>query len=256
VTAKEEQTMLKTMRDIRGYSIAAINGELGKVDDAYFDDERWTIRYLVADVGHWLRGRKVLISPHAIARIDSNTETVDMPLTKSQIENSPPIDTNRPISRRMEDEFNRYYRYSPYWAGGYTTGLWGFGALPLAGLDPVPHSTQKGPEREEPPSLAEIEEIHLRSAREVTGYHVAATDGGIGHVEDFVFDEGSWAIRYLVVDTRDWWPGRHVLVSPEHVNRTSWPERAVHLDVARIEVERSPEYDSRRPPESSIALRT
>jgi uncharacterized protein YrrD len=247
--------MLKNMTEVRGYRVGATDGELGKVDDCYFDDQRWTVRYLVADIGSWLSGRKVLISPHAVARIDSSSQTIVTPLTKSQVESSPPIATDKPISRRMEDEFNRHYRYPAYWAGGYTTGLWGMGALPLAGLDPVLRSAQSRPDTQEPPSFTEIEETHLRSGREVTGYHVAASDRGIGHVEDFVFDEGTWAIRYVVIDTRDWWPGRHVLVSPQHVARMSWPERTVHLDIERSEVERSPEYDPRRPPESSVAFR-
>lgn len=247
---------LRSLKEVRGFSIGATGGELGKVDDVYFDDQRWTVRYLVADVGGWLSGRKVLISPHAIVRVDSNKETVETHLTRSEVENSPPIETHRPISRRMEYEYNRYYRYPPYWAGNYTTGLWGFGALPLAGLEPVLRSGQSPYKDGERPPPEEGEEVHLRSGREVTGYHVAATDDGIGHIENFLFDDDSWAIRYLVIDTRDWWPGRHVLVSPEHVERVSWPERTVHVAIARDEVEHSPEYDPRRPRESSIAFRS
>jgi hypothetical protein len=192
----------------------------------------------------------VLISPHAVTRIDSNAETVETQLTRSQVENSPPIETDQPISRRMETEYNRYYGYPPYWAGSYATGLWGFGALPLAGMRP----TLSAREGERPPAPTEPDEIHLRSGREVAGYRVAATDDKIGHVENFLFEDDSWAIRQLVIDTRDWWPGRHVLVSTDHVERVSWPERSVHLRIARADVERSPEYDPRRPRESGIGL--
>jgi uncharacterized protein YrrD len=243
----------RSFKEVCGFAIGATGGELGKVDDAYFDDERWTVRYLVADVGSWLNGRRVLISPHAIVRIDSNKETVETHLTRSEVENSPPIETARPISRRMEDEYNRYYRYPPYWAENYAAGIWGFGALPLAGIEPVLRKAQAARQAAEP--RANDEEIHLRSAREVTGYSVAATDRSIGHIDNFLFDDESWAIRHLVVDTRDWWPGRHVLVSPEHVERVSWLERSVHLRISRDEVEHSPEYEPRRPRESSIGLR-
>ena len=247
---------LRSFKEVVGFSIGATGGALGKVDDVYFDDERWTVRYLVADVGSWLSGRKVLISPHAIVRIDSNSETVETHLTRSEVENSPPIETDRPISRRMEDEYNRHYRYPPYWAGNYAAGLWGFGALPLAGLEPVLRSAQA--QHEAPPSTPpdEAGEVHLRSGREVTGYTVAATDRAIGHIENFLFDEDSWAMSSIVIDTRDWWPGRHVLVSPEQVERVSWLERSVHLRISRAEVEQSPEYDPRRPRESSIGFRT
>jgi hypothetical protein len=230
------------------------------VHDAFFDDERWTVRYLVADVGSWLIGRKVLISPHAIARIDMSGETVETRLTRAQVESSPPVETDQPVSRRLEAEYNRYYGYPPYWAGGYATGLWGFGALPLAGMEPVLRSAQARREAQEPPSPPELAEaaageVHLRSGREVSGYRVEATDQGIGHVEDFLFDETNWQVRYLVIDTRDWWPGRHVLVTPEHVDRVAWVHRSVHLDIARTEVEDSPEYDARRAPQSSTTFR-
>jgi hypothetical protein len=243
----------RSFKEVRGFAIGATGDVLlGKVDDAYFDDERWTVRYLVADVGGWLAGRKVLISPHAIVRIDSNKEAVETHLTRSEVENSPPIETDRPISRRMEDEYNRYFRYPPYWAGSYTAPLWGFGALPLAGIEPVLRKAQE--ERETAPSPGAGDDVHLRSAREVTGYRVAATDRDIGHIENFLFDDDSWAIRHLVIDTRDWWPGRHVLVSPEQVDRVSWRERSVRLRISREEVEHSPEYEPRRPRESSIGL--
>lgn len=246
---------LRSFKEVVGFSIGATGGALGKVDDLYFDDERWTVRYLVADVGSWLSGRKVLISPHAIVRIDSNGETVETHLTRSEVDHSPPIETDRPISRRMEDEYNRHYRYPPYWAGNYAAGLWGFGALPLAGLEPVLRSAQV--EHGAPRSTSPEEDgaVHLRSGREVTGYSVAATDRAIGHIENFLFDEDSWAIRSLVIDTRDWWPGRHVLVSPEQVEHVSWLKRSVHLGISRAEVEQSPEYDPRRPRESSVGFR-
>jgi uncharacterized protein YrrD len=246
---------LRSFKEVVGFGIGATGGALGKVDDVYFDDERWTVRYLVADVGSWLSGRKVLISPHAIVRIDSNAEIVETQLTRSEVENSPPIETDRPISRRMEDEYNRHFHYPPDWAGDYATGLWGFGALPFAGLEPVLRSAQAQHEAPRATSPEDDGAVHLRSGREVTGYRVAATDRAIGHIENFLFDEDSWAIRCLVIDTRDWWPGRHVLVPPEQVERVSWAERSVHLGISRAEVERSPEYDPRRPRESSVGFR-
>jgi uncharacterized protein YrrD len=242
---------LRSMTEVSGFAIGATDGAIGKVKDLYFDDERWTVRYLVADVGHWLAGRSVLISPHAVVRIDSNDETVDTQLTRSQVENSPSIDTDRPISRRMENEYNRYYGYPPYWPGSSAAALWGFAALPLAGLRPI----ESARAREPAPAPTEPDNVHLRSGQEVMGYQVAATDDKIGHVENFLFEEDSWAIRFLVVDTRDWWPGRHVLVSTAEVERVSWGERSVHLRIARAEVERSPEHEPRSTRESRVRFR-
>jgi uncharacterized protein YrrD len=245
---------LRSLKEVRGFSIGATDGDLGEVADVFFDDERWTVRYLVADVGGWLNGRKVLVSPHAVSRIDSNAETVETGLTRAQVEESPPIDADRPISRRMEAQYNRYYRYPPYWSP-YSPALWGFVALPLAGIQPALQGREAEHRVETAPAQQQGDEVHLRSGREIAGYRVAATDGGIGHVDNFLFDERSWAIRYLVIDTQDWWPDEHVLVPPEHVEKVSWQERSVHVDIARAEVEQSPKYDPRRPRESAVLFR-
>jgi uncharacterized protein YrrD len=241
---------LRSYKEVRGFSIGAKDGEIGEVADVFFDDERWTVRYLVADVGRWLSGRKVLISPHAISSIDSNAEVVATALTRAQVEQSPPIEADRPVSRRKEAEYNRYYRYPPYW-GAYAPALWGAIALPLASSEPALEGRKAERGSDVSPSPAD-DEVHLRSGDEVTGYRVAATDGAIGHVDNFLFDERSFRIRYLVIDTQDWWPGQHVLVPTEHVAEVSWPERSVRVDIARAAVEHSPKYDPRRPRESSV----
>ena len=65
----------------------------------------------------------------------------------------------------------------------------------------------------------EANDVHLRSANKVTGYRIGATDGDIGHVEDFIIDDETWEIRYMVVDTQNWWPGKKVLVAPQWIGR-------------------------------------
>lgn len=245
---------LHGLSGIRGFAIGATDGELGKAVDLYFDDERWTVRYVIADVGGWLRDRKVLISPHAVARVDASARTIATDLTKAQVEGSPPIDADRPVSRIMEAEYNRYYGYPAYWAGGYTGGAWGYAAMPLAALEPVLRGDRlRDAQQSAPPALPDTSEVHLRSGREVTGYRVQATDGEVGQVDDLLFDAASWEIRYLVVDTRTWWPGGRVLVAPTHVREVSWPLRSVMVDVTRAAIEQSPAYDSRSPIEHSVA---
>ena len=63
---------------------------------------------------------------------------------------------------------------------------------------------------------------HLRSSAAVTGYHIQATDGDIGHVEDFLLDDRSWTIRFMVVDTTNWWAGEKVLIAPAWIERVDW----------------------------------
>ena len=83
---------------------------------------------------------------------------------------------------------------------------------------------------------------HLRSTHDVSGYHIQAADGEIGHVEDFIIDDETWAIRYLIVDTRNWWPGKKVLVSPQWIERVSWSESKVFVNLSRETIKQSPEY--------------
>ena len=77
----------------------------------------------------------------------------------------------------------------------------------------------------------------------ITGCHIHASDGEIGHVEDFLVDEASWNIRYIKVDTRNWWPGERVLISPHSMREIDWSGRLVHVDVSRQKVKNAPSYN-------------
>jgi sporulation protein YlmC with PRC-barrel domain len=230
--------MLKGVRELQGTPISATDGEIGSVDDIYFDDTGWTVRYLVVDTGRWLPGRKVLISPMAVrGKGGSGGATVPVALTKSQVENSPSVDTELPVNRQYEVEYSRYYGYPFYWSGPYR---WGAVRYPddLTATDPGPVST--GP-------IESGGDPHLRSARDVMEYYIEATDGDIGHVEDLLLDDREWAIRYLVVDTRNWWPGKKVLISPDWIGRVRWEDSRVHVDLTREGIKSAPEYDPTRP---------
>ncbi|HTV51093.1 MAG TPA: PRC-barrel domain-containing protein [Steroidobacteraceae bacterium] len=217
----------------------AADGDIGEVTDSYFDDERWVVRYLVVSTGGWLRGRDVLISPYSITAVDDRTRAVVTALTRAQVQESPSIDTAKPISRRQEAAYLGYYGYPLYWP--YTT-FWAWGALPVV-MPPVSQVSHVS-EPPAPEAAAEAtEEVHLRSAREVSGYHIRCRDESIGHVEDFLFEDDTWAIRYLVVDTRNWLPGKQVLLSTQWITGVSWAERVVSVDLPRAAIESSPEYD-------------
>lgn len=226
--------MLRSLKDLEGYALHASDGDIGKVMDFLLDDERWTIRYLVADTGGFLSGRRVLISPISFRQADWQSGRFHVALTKGKVESSPGIDTDKPVSRRREEEYSRYYGYPVYWG---SPGLWGMSTYPIA------LATQAQSEAPpEAPSESE-DEVHLRSAKEVRGYHIQGSDAEIGHVEDFVVDDETWTIRYLVIDTRNWWFGKKVLVSPEWAQRISWDQRKVHVDLSRSAIEKSPEWD-------------
>ena len=229
--------MLKSVTHLQGVTIQATDGEIGKVDQFYFDDETWTIRYLVVNTSRWLDGRLVLISPIALGQKGWASKRLDVALTKKQIEDSPPIDTHKPVSRQHEALYLGYYGYPYYWGGPY---LWGLATYP-AGLA-VQREAATAAEELEARAGKESADSHLRSTNEVKGYHIEAVDGEIGHVNDFIVDDETWAIRYLEVDTRNWWPGKKVLVSPAWIDNVSWPDSKVYVDLSRETIKNGPEY--------------
>jgi len=227
--------MLHTAKTLKGYTLHSLDGEIGRVKEFYFDDHHWAIRYLVADTGNWLPGRQVLISPHAMGSISKEKEHIAIELTKKQIENCPPLDSDKPVSRQFENAYYAYYGWPMYWAG---TDMWG----------PYPYIMRN---REAPKEANERESesgLNLRSTHDVSGHHVHAVDGEIGHVEDFIIDDEMWAIRYLIIDTRNWWPGKKVLVAPQWIDHVSWSERTVFVNVSRESIKQSPEYTEGSPP--------
>jgi hypothetical protein len=230
--------MLNKAQALKGYRLDGLDGEIGRVKEFYFDDQHWTIRYLVADTGTWLADRLVLISPHALRAVSKEEQHITIGLTKQQIEDSPSVDGDKPVSRQFEAAYYKYYGWPMYWGGPY---IWGASPYPyMAGS--FPSFMVERDERNEPGRGEKAWDPHLRSTHHVSGYHIQAQDGEIGHVEDFIIDDKTWAIRYLIVDTRNWWPGRKVLVSPRWIERVSWSEARVFVGLTREGIKQSPEY--------------
>lgn len=229
--------MLRTAGELKGATIEAMDGDIGSVQDLYFDDRAWTVRYVVVDTGTWLPGRQVLISPFAFEAVPGALR-LRTSLTKERVQNSPSIDADRPVNRQREIEFSEYYGYPRYWVG---PDRWGDLAYPL-----VPPQPSKA-DQEMAARERDSGDPNLRSTRDVMGYYIHATDGDLGHVEDFLVDAETWAIRYIIVDTRNWLPGRHVLVSPEWIQRVSWEESKVYVDLSKRHIEAAPEFDPSMP---------
>ena len=227
--------MLTKTTHLKGFVVRASDGELGTVEEFYFDDETWAIRYLTVDTGSWLSGRRVLISPISVVHADWQGKRLDVALTKKQVENSPDIDTHRPVSRQLEAELFGYYGYPYYWGGPL---LWGPALYPAGLALPLPASTKEMADR----VRRESADSHLRSSEAVTGYRIEAADGEIGHVDGFLVDDEAWAIRYIEVATRNWWPGKKVLVSPAWIEQVSWEEAKVCVGLSRETIKDGPEY--------------
>ena len=217
--------MLDKAKTLTGYNLQSLDGEIGKVKDFYFDDQYWTIRYLVADTGEWLVSRQVLISPHSLAGVDREQGSIAVKLTRDQIEHSPTLNRDKPVSRQFERAYFGFYGLPMYFEFEPNRSKGG-------------NSAQTRKKRGDP---------DLRSTHDVSGHHVEATDGEIGHVEDFLIDDETWAIRYLIVDTKDWLPGEKVLISPKWIERVSWSEKRVVVALTRDAIGQAPEYTDAPP---------
>jgi uncharacterized protein YrrD len=241
--------MLRSMKDLEDYAIGATDGNIGHVKDFYFDDKAWVIRYLVVDTGSWLSSRKVLISPIAIGHPNWAEKSLPVAITREQVKNSPDIDTDKPVSRQHEMQYLGYYGYPYYWGGA---GLWGGGMYPglmlpvYGGLSSTPTSVQRDQERGYARTEAarhENDDPHLRSCQAVIGYHIHATDGDLGHVQGLLVDEQTWAIRYIVVDTSNWWVGHQVLIAPQWFKDVNWTDKTIAADMTRQSIKDAPPYD-------------
>ena len=225
--------MLKSATSMKGFTIKATDGEIGKVAQLLFDDENWAIRYLVVNTGSWLDQRPVLISPIFLGHADWASERLEVRLTKDRIANSPAIDTHKPVSRQHEADHLSYYGYPSYWGD---SGLWGSDLYPTA-MTPIPAIVPPSA-----PPKEETEDSHLWSTGDVTGYHVEASDGEIGHVADFIVDLETWAIVYVEIATRNWLPGKKVLLSPQWIKTVNWDDLKVHAALSRDAIQGAPEY--------------
>jgi hypothetical protein len=235
--------MLRNAKDLEQFELRARDGKIGHVVDFFFDDQRWTVRYLVVDTGTWLDSRKVLISPVAVSRAEWDRRLLPLNLTQDQVRHSPRIDTEQPVSREHESALLQYYNWPSYW------GVAGFPDVGFVGsVIPVPSYAPPPDVRKESAGGTVVhEDHHLRSVRAVTGHGIEAVDGMIGHVDDFLIDDRAWEIRYLVVDTRNWWPGKKVLIAPQWIARVGWDEAKVHVDLSRHAIKSSPAYDPSGP---------
>jgi hypothetical protein len=224
--------MLINSKQLKGLSVRAEDGELGTVEELYFDDDTWGVRYLVVETGGWLGGRSVLISPISVLTADWQARQLNVALTVKQVESSPNIDTHKPISRQNEAACLGYYGYPTYWGGPL---MWGPESYPAQLLMAAPAEAAAD-------AVPASSDSHLRSSEAVTGYGIAAADGEIGHVDAFLVDDETWAIRYVEVATRDWWPGKKVLISPAWIERVSWLESEVQVGLTRETIGGAPEY--------------
>ncbi len=223
--------MLLNTKQLYGNKLGALDGDIGHIKDFYFDDKTWVIRYLVADTGNWLPGRRVLLSPHVFGEWDETDKVLQINLKRARIENSPTPDSHQPVSRQYEMEFYRYYSLPVYWEG---TNIWGMGGYPF--LVPLEQATV-----ETHPKQQHRSDKHLQSTHSVTGSHIQARDGMIGRVTGFLVDNQKWTIGDVVVETGHWYAGKEILIPTDAVERISYADSKVFVNLTQADIQHTAE---------------
>ncbi len=223
--------MLQNTKNLTGCKLAASDGDIGHIKDFYFDDKTWAVRYVVADTGTWLTGRLVLLAPRAFGQLELKEKSLFVNLTRKQIEESPPIESHRPVSRQYEERYYGHYGWPGYWDAGGMMGVAGFDVvIPPPVREQRPHHGHN-----------QRDDIHLRSAQSVTGHHIEASDGAIGSVSGFMVEDKSWMIREIVVETGHWYAGKEIRISPAKVTRISYEESKVFVQLTKADIEKTAE---------------
>jgi hypothetical protein len=243
--------MIHSFEQLQDCLIEAQDGSIGQVTDLLFDDKSWVVRYLVVETGSWLLSRKVLISPISVTACLWNAASIEVALTRQQVQDSPDIDVHQSVSRQQELSYLSHYGYPMYWGGD---GIWGAGIYPgglMSGINiapvPITSETQDAPEFQDVVASKNQQlaaDPHLRSVDSVVGYQIQAKDGDIGHVAGMLFDDKQWTIRYLALDTSNWWLGHALLIPPQWAIAIDWASAKVTVPLLRQTIRDAPHYNA------------
>jgi len=223
--------MLRSLRELIGCMLVAKDGEIGRCKDFLFDDQNWVIRYLVADTRKWLRGRKVLVSPLSVDSSDWKTQILSFRVLRDQLRRSPSLDEEAPVSRPYEMTLFDYYGWPYYWSD---------------------HARRAGPKllvlclkahRKVMDRESESEKAcNLYSVKEVKGFEVHGIDGRLGNVVNFIMDDDTWALRYLLLDTSYLLPGKMVLLDMVSVKSINLAAMDIQMEASTDVVDNKPEF--------------
>ena len=231
--------MNRMLNDWTGSIVRATDGEVGTIAQFYFDDLTWIIRYMAVDTGIGLASRQVLISMAALCKADWKERVFAVTLPTAQVRSSPQTNIDAPVSRQHEIDLHAHYAWPNYWGGGFYFPLGYSMDWDTCGEAEMRLETLSAGVRKLDP--------HLMCTRDVADFQVHAVDGNIGHLEDCLVDDKTWAVRYFVVNTRNWLPGRRVLVSPQWIRKMEWAKKNVFVNLTRDAVKKGPQCDPSKP---------
>lgn len=230
--------MLQSVNDLKGYDIFATDGEIGNIEEFYFEDINFKMRYLVANTGNWLTGKQNLISPVRITHLDRENRRVRVSLTKEEVRKSPTVDKHLPVSRQMEKMVSDYYGNTYYWDDRPDLN-----ATQLATVNAARATVKSAMTTTSVVSAESPQDVHLRSAQETAAYEVAGLDGTFGKIVDFIVETDNWTMRYVTVDTGSWLAEKQVLVSTGWIEGFNWSNRRVNMNLTRAQIESCPDFN-------------
>ncbi len=215
--------MIQSVTNLYGASLAATDGSIGSIEDFYFDDQSFAVRYLVADTGSWLSGRLILLSPFAFGSFDQQRKELPVQLTRYQIEDSPPITRHQPITRQHEIDHFGHYGWPSYWEG---SSLWGPSSYPVV-IQAAPWGLTNQEKHHH------REDRFLQSAKDIMGYEIHTTDGVIGTLADILIDDTQWLIKDFIIETGHWYSGKRIRLLPEHIQRIRSQDSVIVVNLTK-----------------------
>ncbi|MEJ2024010.1 MAG: PRC-barrel domain-containing protein [Deltaproteobacteria bacterium] len=229
--------MLRSSRNLMEIVIQAEDGEIGRCKDFLVDEMSWIIRYMVADTSKWLPGRKVLIPPDVLKTPDWDLKHIPVQMTRAQIEQSPVLDEDAPVSRRYEKRYYGHFGWPPYWVGSAALG-----EVP----NPYPISEMQSHVEDK---NTDPKKPHFPSLKQLRDFPVKAEGEDVGHLHDCMMDLPDWIVRYLVVDISKWYQlkARKILLIPEAVTNIDLIDREIRTNIMREDMKNCPEYNEETP---------
>ncbi len=230
---EEVLNMLYTLNDLEQYTVNAADGYVGKIKDFYFDDRTWKLRYLVVETGIWLKNRKVLLPASAVKLVNKDDKQLSLDMSMYHVKNGPSIERDLSLKPQSEIDYLSYYGYSFY-----------RGATEAHGFD-------KDAEAKLAEIFASVDAVrrtygdrHLRSCKEMINYDIEGSDSQVGYLQSMLFDEKDWSVRYLMLNTSNWWLGHQVLLEPQSIRDVSWGDARIYVNMLRQEIQSTPIFDA------------
>lgn len=227
--------MLHSLNELSNYHVTATDGDIGYCKDFLFNDEQWNLHYMLVDTHRWLPGgQKVLLSTSVIDKIDPKNRIISIKIPRSDIENSPSLPTNEPISRAYEKTYQCYFDYAYFKVGPNPLDSYFMGTH----IERVKIVAA--------PTEPESEKNHEHSVHSVEDYDMQTSDKRHGHIVDFIVNEQDWSVLYLAVDVKHWLLNSEtVLLPPDKLDTVSWPEQKVFIHLPANDIEKLPVYNLR-----------